>query len=114
MAYSEKLAARIRKALPPQSGVTERRMFGGLGFLWQGNLCLGIMGDELIARIGPDHYERAMMKTGVRKFDITGRPMRGWVVVMAESLRSEKSLRDWIHTALEFTDCLPPKKSPRS
>ena len=81
MAYSESLAGRIRRALARRRGVVERKMFGGIGFLLHGNMLVGVWQTSLIVRVGPNQYQRALQQPHVREFDITGRPMKGWVLV---------------------------------
>jgi len=78
MAYDEVLADRVRERLSASPGVAEKRMFGGIAFLTYGNMTAGVRGDELIARISPDDTDAALAHPGVRVFDITGKPMRGW------------------------------------
>ena len=93
MAYEEKLAQRVRKALGQEPGYEEKKMFGGICFLLNGNMACGILNDELIVRVGPENYEDALKKANTRKFDITGRPMTGWVMVGAAGLQKEKQLQ---------------------
>ena len=107
MAYDEALAERLRERLA-DAAVTEKRMFGGLSFLTHGNLTVGVFGDDLIVRVGPDAREAALERLGVRPFDFTGRPMRGWVVVAGEVL-DDDALDEWLGRARAFTDSLPPK-----
>lgn len=80
MAYDQGLAQRVREALAGQPGLTERAMFGGIGFMVYGNMACGILKDELMVRVGPEGME-ALQRPGARVFDLTGRPMKGWVVV---------------------------------
>jgi TfoX/Sxy family transcriptional regulator of competence genes len=108
MAFDEGLAQRLREQLEGTGGVAERRMFGGLSFLVDGNLCVGVMGDELIARIGPAATEAALGRPGSRRFDFTGRPMKGWVVVEPGALEDD-NLAAWVREALAFARTLPPK-----
>ena len=110
MAYDKILAARIRAALYNQPDLTEKEMFGGVGFMLQGNMACGVIGDSLISRVGPDAYAEAMQKPYTRLFDMTGRPMKGWVVVEAEGIDSEEALQSWIEPAIKFTRSLPLKK----
>jgi hypothetical protein len=109
MAYDEILAERLRETVGDGPTVIEKRMFGGLAFMEQGNLLVGVMGDDLIARIGPDSQEAALAMPGARKFDFTGRPMRGWVIVAGEVL-DDHVLADWVARAREFVSALPPKQ----
>lgn len=108
MAYDEGLAERLRVRLDDVHGVAERRMFGGLAFLTYGNLTVGVFGDDMIVRVGPDAQEAALQRPGVGRFDITGRPMRGWVLVAGEVLDDE-DLDGWLSQARSFVETLPPK-----
>lgn len=108
MSFNSDLADRIRTLLI-QSGATEKKMFGGLGFLLNGNMCVGIWKDDLIARVGPDEYPAALKRKGAREFDITGRPMQGWVLVQGSALKSDSTLNEWIELALQFVLTLPAK-----
>ena len=79
MAYAEELADRVRKALAGIDGISERRMFGGLAFMVAGNMCCGIVGEELMVRVGPEAYARALSRPHARAMDFTGRPLKGMV-----------------------------------
>lgn len=83
MAFDEALASRIRDAVSGTDGLGEKRMFGGLAFLLSGNMCCGVHGDEPIVRFDPEQTEEALKQGPVRVFDLTGRPMKGWVLVAA-------------------------------
>ena len=109
MAFDERLAQRIRDQLGGTDAVAERKMFGGLSFMVGGNLCVGVMGDELIARVGPDATEAALGRPGSRLFDFGGRPMRGWVAVDPGALQADDALAAWVDDALRFVRSLPPK-----
>lgn len=109
MAYDEGLAQRIRERLQDQKGLTEREMFGGIAFMLYGNLAVGVTGDELMVRVGPDGYEEALARPGVSPFDMTGRPMRGWVVVSSETVQSEEDLVEWVERGVLFSLSLEPK-----
>ena len=100
MAYSESLAARIRQVFARRRGVTEKKMFGGVGFLLNGNMCVGVWKTSLIARLGPEQGESALNEQYVNDFDITGRPMKGWVMVEAEGVESTEELNSWIQRAV--------------
>ncbi len=108
MAFDEALANRIRPLLAGASGVMEKKMFGGLAFLVQGNMGVGVHGAELIVRIEPSETAAALKQPGVRIFDITGRPMKGWLLVSAESL-GQKALASWVSKGLAYARSLPPK-----
>ena len=109
MAYDEGLAQRVREMLAGLADFSEKKMFGGLCFLIQGNMACGVIQYDVIVRIGPDNYDAALKKPGATVFDFTGRPMKGWVVVSAESHESDDQLLSWLKQALAFTSSLPPK-----
>jgi TfoX/Sxy family transcriptional regulator of competence genes len=109
MAYSESLALRIRQALAGRRGFEEKKMFGGLGFLLHGNMCVGVWKNSLIARLGPEHGARALAEPHVVEFDVTGRPMKGWVMIEPEGLETDEQLRSWIARAVGFVVTLPKK-----
>lgn len=102
MAYDELLSDRIREILAEVPNVEERSMFGGVCYMVNGKMCVGVANDDLMCRIGPDHYEEALMKRGCREMTFTGKPMRGYVFVSEEGLRSGKDLEYWINLCLEF------------
>ena len=112
MAFDEKLGDRVRDALPDDvmPRVTERKMFGGLAFMLDGNMFVGIVGDELMARLGPEGGDAALKKPHVREMDFSGRPMRGMVFVAPGGLGGRK-LNKWVDDALSFAGTLPPKES---
>ena len=109
MAYDEGLAQRIREALADADGLMERRMFGGIAFMLHGNMAVGISGDELMVRVGPDGYDEALAQPHARVFDMTGRVMRGWVVVAAEGIADDAALDGWVQQGAEFARSLPAK-----
>lgn len=108
MAYDETLADRVRDVLDEEDGVTERKMFGGLAFIVRGHMACGIVGDDLMLRLGADAAEQALERPQVRPMDFTGRPMAGMVFVGAEGLRGA-ALRRWVDKAVGFVESLPPK-----
>lgn len=109
MPYSESLAQRLRHILKGHHGFLEKKMFGGVGFLLQGNMCVGIWKNSLIARIDPDQYESALSQTHVQEFDITGRPMRGWIMIDPDGLDTDDQLFHWVQAAIDFVGALPKK-----
>ena len=109
MAFDETLAARIRDALARKRGVEEKKMFGGVGYLLHGNLLVGVWKESLIVRLGSDNYDDALLEPHVREFDITGRPMKGWVLVGPEGIEGDEQLGGWIERALKFVKTLPAK-----
>src|SRR5437588_11337435 len=102
MAFDETLATRIRDALSRKKGIEEKKMFGCICFLLNGNALAGVWKDALIARLGPDGGEAALREPHVRAFDITGRPMRNWVVVESEGVEGDGQLAGWIDRAMTF------------
>ena len=90
-------------------GIVEKKMFGGVGFLLQGNMCVGIWKDSLIVRLDPDEIASALDEPHVVELDITGRPMKGWVMVEPDGIESDEQLSAWIARAIEFVRALPPK-----
>ncbi|MEW2635304.1 TfoX/Sxy family protein [Streptomyces sp. NPDC048389] len=109
MTYDEGLAQRIREELGERPDLTEKHMFGGLSFLLVGNMTVGVVGDELIARVGPDRAQEALARPEARPMDFTGRPMRGWVTVSGPALAEDAVLRHWVTLSLAFAGTLPPK-----
>src|SRR5262245_22067274 len=109
MAFSESLAARLRENLARTAGIEEKRMFGGVGFLLAGNIVVGVWKESLIVRVGPAGYGDALLEPHVREFDITGRPMNGWVLVDPEGVEEDEPLRDWVRRATAFVETLPAK-----
>jgi TfoX/Sxy family transcriptional regulator of competence genes len=109
MAFDENLAARIRSALGRKKGIEEKKMFGGLGFLLHGNMLVGVWKNSMIVRLGPDEYEAALLEPHVGEFDITGRPMKGWVMVAAEGVADEEAVKGWVQRAVRFVGKLAAK-----
>jgi len=109
LAYDENLAQHIRSHLTRVPGLVEKKMFGGVGFIINGNMACGVHGPDLILRVGPEHYEQIISQPHVRIFDMTGRPMKGWVLVAPEGTSSEEALVSWIQQGVAFALTLPPK-----
>lgn len=102
MAYNEKLADRVREILSEATDASEKQMFGGVCFMVNGKMCMGIVKDELMCRIDPAIEAEALTKTGVRPMDFTGRPMKGYVFVSEEGIKYQKELNYWVDLCLEF------------
>ena len=102
MAYSEKLSGRVRELLKNHKSVEEKKMMGGLTFMVNGKMCVGILKDDLMARIDPDVYEIALRKKGCREMNFTGKPMKGFVFVGPEGTANKKGLSYWLDLALNF------------
>ena len=109
MAYNEHLASRIREALDDREDITEKKMFGGLSFMLAGNMCCGIVGDDLVVRVGPEGHEKALAEPHARPMDFTGRSLKGMVYVASEGFETDKGLEYWLGQGLSFALSLPPK-----
>ena len=109
MPYSKSLAARIRHILAQRSGVVEKKMFGGIAFMLHGNMLVGVWNNSLIARLGPNEGGKALSQPNVTEFDVTGRPMKGWVMVEPDGIDTDDQLGDWIRRAGEYAMTLPAK-----
>jgi TfoX/Sxy family transcriptional regulator of competence genes len=109
MPYDENLAERIRGRMASIPGFVEKKMFGGIGFMIQGNMACGVNGDNLIVRVGPEQYEDALSQPHVGMFDMTGRAMKGWVSVAPEGCAAEADLDSWIERGIAVARSLPPK-----
>ena len=109
MAFNESLAARIRDALALRKNVVEKKMFGGVCFLLNGNMLVGVWREFFIARLGPDQGEEALLEPHVKKMDITGKPMKGWILVEPEGVEDDDQLKEWIQRATKFVGKLAAK-----
>jgi hypothetical protein len=107
MAFDDTLADRIRECLNRRKRTEERALFGCACFMLDGNVLVGVWKDSLIARVGPVGYEEALLEPHVRAFDITGRPMKGWVQVEPEGVEGDEQLNGWIERAWAFVSELP-------
>jgi TfoX/Sxy family transcriptional regulator of competence genes len=109
MTFSELIARQIRSVMQNTPGLSERHMFGGIAFMLQGNMCCGVIEDNLVVRVGLDAYERALGEPHTRPMDFTGRPLPGFVYVERDGFANDASLREWIDRGLRFVRTLPPK-----
>ena len=109
MAYDETLAGRIRNVVSEVPEIIEKKMFGGIGFLVKGNMACGVHGSEFIVRIGAAKYGEAIQKPNTKPFDLTGKSMSGWLVVLPEGIEKDESFRFWIQQSIEFAHTLPEK-----
>ena len=107
MTFDDRLAARIRSQLGKTKGLTEKKMFGGIGFLINGNIACAVRKDEMLVRVVPDETGDALTKKHTRLFGT--RPMKGWILVAPEGLRTEKAVAKWIEIGVSYAACLPPK-----
>lgn len=106
MVYDEGLAERIRDVLPK---LREKRMFGGVSWMERGNLVVGVWKDDLIARVPPAETAQALKEPGVKPFDVTGKPMMGWLLIDPEAIAEDPELRQWVERSRNFVRTLPAK-----
>jgi len=109
MAFDETLAERIRKTLARKKGIEEKKMFGGVGFLLNGNMLVGVWKDSLIVRLGAEDGEEALLEPHIKPFDITGKAMKGWAMVTPEGIDDDGQLKGWIQRTVKFVGKLPGK-----
>ncbi len=109
MAFDENLAERIRAALAGEPGVTEKSMFGGYAFMLNGNMAVGVSGDELMVRVGSEGFDAALAESGVKPFDKMGKRMGGWVLVEPGAVAEDVDLNRWIDVGAGVATSLPPK-----
>lgn len=109
MVYDEDLAQQIRKILKDRLGYEEKKMFGGIGFLFFGNMACGVIRKDLIVRVGKEKYTDALLKPNVELFDMTGRAMTGWVIVKEPGYEKEADLKDWVEQGVDYSLSLPQK-----
>lgn len=109
MAYDETLAERIRALIGMRPDVAEKKMFGGIAFMVGGHMAVGIIADDLMVRVGPEAFERALAEPHARPMDFTGTPSKNMVYVAPDGVRTAKALATWVARGVEFVDGLPPK-----
>lgn len=112
MAYDEGLAERIRGVLDERHDVAEKKMFGGIAFMVRGHMCVGIVKDDLMVRVGPDEYHELVRQPHARPMDFTGRPMKGFVFVASDGIDSDQDLKRWVGHGLRTSSSLPVKAKP--
>jgi TfoX/Sxy family transcriptional regulator of competence genes len=113
MAYNEKLADRIREVLVDVPKVEEKLMFGGACFMVDGKMCVGVIKDEMMCRIDPLLEEVVLEKNGCRPMDFTGRPMKGYVYISEEGMKTQKAFDYWINLCLDFNSKATPSKKKK-
>ncbi|MBL8021057.1 MAG: TfoX/Sxy family protein [Leptospirales bacterium] len=111
MPYDEKLATRVRSLLPDK-GVEEKKMMGGLTFMLNGKMCVGILKDEIMVRLDPELYRSALERKGCREMNFTGKPMKGFVFVGSEGISAKKDLEYWLGLAVSFNKKAKPSRKP--
>lgn len=107
MAFDEQLASAVRTELSGRRGIVEKRMFGGVAFLVNGNMSIGVHKSELIVRLPPEEAAEALKEPGARVFDIAGRPMKGWLLIGSSGIK--KSLGAWVQRGVAYASSLPKK-----
>ena len=109
MAYDEALADRIRPIVEARGAATERKMFGGTAWMLHGNMACGVLGDDIAVRLLPEDADRALEEPGTRRFDMTGRPARGFIVVSGDVVGDDTALARWVNAGADYALSLPPK-----
>ena len=109
MAYNQDVAERVRKVIARRKGVYERKMFGGLAFLMNGNMCCGVIDNNVVLRLGKDRAEKALRERHTREMDFTGTPLASMVYLRPAGYKTEEELRAWVKRAVDFTRTLPAK-----
>lgn len=109
MAYDEGVAQRLREVLGEEDGVVEKKMFGGIAFMLHGNMCCGVVGEELMVRVGPEAHDDALAEPHARPMDFTGRPMKGMIYVGVRGFESDADLEAWVARGTSFAQSLPKK-----
>ena len=109
MPFDERFAQRVRGLFDPALPIVEKRMFGGNAFMVHGHMCVGIVGSDLMVRVGPQAYEESLQLPNARPMDFTGRPMKGFIYVVETGKLSDKELKAWLQRGLRFIATLPPK-----
>lgn len=109
MAYDEGLAERVREVIAARAALSERKMFGGIAWMLHGNMAVGIVGDDLMVRVGPNGHEAALEAPHARPMDFSGRPMKGYVYVAPPGVAADKDLAAWVARGADFAETLPPK-----
>jgi TfoX/Sxy family transcriptional regulator of competence genes len=113
MAYDQDLAARIRAAIGARPSITEKQMFGGIAFMLDGKMFVGVVKDDLMARVGPERFDDWLKKPGARQMDHTGRPMTGYAFVSPDGLATDEELRQWVEQCAAYVATVPAAKKKR-
>ncbi len=109
MAYDEKLVTRLRAILARRKGVSERKMFGGVCFMWRGHMCCGVNADNLVLRLGKEGVDEAIRERHTKEMDFTGTPMSSMIYVTPRGYRADEDLKAWVERALAYVKTLTPK-----
>ena len=113
MTYDEKLVERVRRVVPPSANIDERKMFGGVAFLVDGKMFVGVANNDLMVRVGPEACAAALARAHVRPMDFTGRPLTGYVYVSADGTRTDVAVAEWVRQATKFVGTLPAKSKTK-
>jgi len=113
MAYDEEIALRVRNALAKYHPIEEKKMFGGLAFMLRGHMCIGVIRDELMVRVGLAGYEAALSEPHAREMDFTGKALRGFVYVENAGIQTAAGLATWINRGTKFVLSIPLKSSSK-
>lgn len=114
MAYDEKVAERLSRVFSEHKSVVEKKMFGGIAFMYTDHMSGGVIDEMFMVRVGPEEYEKALSEAHVRPMDFTGRPMKGYVYVEPTGFKTEKNLIKWVEKGIRFVKTLPPKKPKKN
>jgi TfoX/Sxy family transcriptional regulator of competence genes len=109
MAFDEGVAERIREIFMDRHDVEEKKMFGGIAFMMRGHMCVGVVKDTLMARVGPEQYKAALKLPHAREMDFTGKPLKGFIYVAPKGFESDGDLQQWVSRCEQFVTSLPPK-----
>lgn len=109
MAYDETLATRIRAALGKHKGLVEKKMFGGISFILNGNMAVGVIKDDLLVRVSPAENDKILKRAHARPFDFSGKPMAGWIYVAPAGVKKAADLKKWVQVGLDYANSLPAK-----
>lgn len=109
MAYDHRIADEIRTVIGVHPGLSEREMFGGIAFMINGNMAVGVSGDELMVRVGKESHEEAIARPGARTFDMGPRPMKGWIAVAPHGFSTEADLKSWVDEGVSYAESLAAK-----
>ena len=109
MPFDAQLAERVSAAVKRRKGYEAKKMFGGMGYLLNGNMCVGIYKEFLILRLGPEATDKALQRPHTKVMDITGKAMNGWIMIKPEGCATEAQVKEWIELAQEFVKTLPAK-----
>ena len=106
MVYNEQLASKVRALVAGRKGWTEKKMFGGVAFMFNGKMCCGVIKDDLLVRVGPVQNDKALALPNSRPMDFTGKPMKGFIYVDSKGWSKESSLKKWLNMGIDYVSLL--------